>query len=324
VKIAFSVKNNEFWNEGIEKIKSDFPMHDFLMVKENSDEFYDSDLAVAVRMKSETLEKTSKLKAIFVPFAGINQFPLRDIAEKGIKLSNTHWNAPYVAERALTLSLSVLGRVVEFHDKLKQGVWGGFLAQYEENINWISLRKKKISIIGLGNIGIELARLLKPFGCDVLGFKRKTDTELPEGVNRITADLNEALEFADVIYMILPLTKNTRSIINESNKHLLKGKFLINVGRGKTVDEDTLFSLIKDNILKGAGIDVWYSYPFEKELIHPSKNPIHLLPNIVISPHCASDAYEGEAEGVRKTLENISIYLNTGEIPDLVDLNEGY
>ncbi len=324
MKTTFMVKDNEFWKKGILEIKTRFPQHEFEYMDVNYSGIICSDAVVAVHITEECIEGSGNLKVIFVPFAGVNQFPLKKIKEKNIIISNTHWNAPYVAERALALSLSLLGRVGEFHEKLKNGIWGGFLAGNPENTNWISLRNKKVAILGLGNIGSEIAKLLEPFGCVVTGFRKNADSHLPQGVAAITTDLETALRNSEIIYMTLPLTGNTRGIINESNKHLFKDKFLINIGRGKTIEEHTLFSLLKDRILKGAAIDVWYDYPFAGENKLPSKYPIHELDNVIISPHCASDAFEGESEGVKKTMENLASYIETGKVNDIANPDTGY
>ena len=94
----------------------------------------------------------------------------------------------------------------------------------------------------------------------------------------------------------------------------LKGKFLVNVGRGGIVDEEGLYRALKNGILKGAGIDVWYGYPKKGEdQRNPSKYPIHELPNVVLSPHVAGFTPRAATLNIEQTIDNIRAYLKTGK-----------
>ena len=94
----------------------------------------------------------------------------------------------------------------------------------------------------------------------------------------------------------------------------MNGKFLVNVGRGDAVDEEGLYEALKEGILRGAAIDVWYQYPKGGETTaEPSKYPIHELPNVVLSPHLAGFTPQSARLNIEQTIENIRAFLKTGK-----------
>ena len=101
----------------------------------------------------------------------------------------------------------------------------------------------------------------------------------------------------------------------------MKGKYLVNVGRGETVNEEALYNALKDGTLSGAAIDVWYNYPGKKaEPVFPSHTPIYELPNVVLSPHKSSHTVEAINAMIDDTFENIRQYILTGKPGNVVRL----
>ncbi len=292
--------------------------------KELSQEIVDSQAVVWGHPKMDILEEAKKLEVIFIPFTGVNRLPFDYLIKRGIIVSNNHGNTPIVAERAVSLALALLGRVVEFHNDMKLGDWHRNYDSSNPFDLWTSIQRKRVSILGCGGIGKNIARLLRGFNCHIIGFKRDNTTHLDE-FDKITADLEYALSSADVIFITLPLTEHTKGIINQKNVHLLKDKFIINVARGEIIQEQVLFEGLKNGIIKGAAIDCWYNYPNTKTpYVLPSKYPIHKYDNVVISPHAASHSVEGKLYQLEYTLRNIEAYVNTQMPEDVVDLKAGY
>jgi phosphoglycerate dehydrogenase-like enzyme len=242
------------------------------------------------------------------------------IKTHGIRISNVHGNARSVAERCIALALSFYGKIIDYHNDLKQFQWHGYWAKGTLSDTWESIQGKTCTVIGTGEIGKAIARYLKVFDCRTIGFKKRAVTEKPDCFDEITTDLNEALEKGELIFVTLPLTEDTRGMFSAEVLHRLKGKFLVNVGRGLIVDEEGLYRALKEGILKGSGIDTWYNYPEKGEATaKPSKYPIHELPNVILSPHLAGFTPQAAGANIEQTIENIRSYIQTGRAKFEVD-----
>jgi len=144
---------------------------------------------------------------------------------------------------------------------------------------WDTIFRRRCVILGTGAIGSALGLLLKAFHCEVIGFRLHADAPLPAGFDRVEGNLSTALEGAEIVISTLPLTAGTRGLIGEAELETMRGAFLVNVGRGEVIDEEALYMALKDGILGGAGLDVWYNYPKPGQTRGaPSRFPIHELP----------------------------------------------
>ncbi|HCZ06923.1 MAG: hypothetical protein PWP37_1626 [Thermotogota bacterium] len=326
--ILFLNRLTDYWMENIQKLKEEFPQVSIITYKdvEHPRELLSqANGVVAGHLSKEDLEKAKNLEIIFVPFAGVDMLPMREIKERNIMVSNAHGNARYVAERALTLVLALLGRVVEYHKDLEKGIWHGFAVGNAFEDRWVTLFKRRCAILGLGRIGRELARLLKAFDCTVIGFKRSEPSQPLPYVDRITTDLDQAIEATEIIFVTLPLTPETLHLIDEEILSKMKNKYLVNVGRGRVVKEKALYEALRDGVLAGAAIDVWYQYPEDKEHnVLPSRYPIHTFKNVVISPHISGIVEEAIKANAEETMENIKSWLKTGKPVNQVDPEMNY
>jgi lactate dehydrogenase-like 2-hydroxyacid dehydrogenase len=320
MNILFLNKFNDYWKDKSLKLKEEFPQIEFTATY-NPDERLDAlkkaDAVVSGRLTEDEIQQAERLKVIFVPFTGLNTFPLELIKRKNIIISNTHVNAKYVAERAVALALSLLGRVVEFHNDLKQGKWNRSI---EGEDMWTSIQNKTCAIVGLGNIGLEIAKFLKGFNCRVIGVKKNPVDKLPENVDQITYNIESAIMKSEIIFLSLPSTDKTKGLINKELLMSMNGKYIINVGRGETVDEESLYESLKNGILKGAALDVWYNYPGKKtEPVFPANKPFWELPNVVLSPHKSSHTADAINAMIDDTVENIRSYIISGTPKSVAD-----
>ncbi|SDC32210.1 2-hydroxyacid dehydrogenase [Geotoga petraea] len=326
-KILFYTHLFEDFPELIDEIRDKYSEVEFLYTEDEEelkDKIVDINAVVWGHPKESVLEIAKNLEVVFIPFTGVNKLPFEYFKERGLIVSNNHGNGIIVAERAVALSLAVMGRIVEFHNDMKEGEWHRRYGSKNPFDLWTSLQNKNVSILGTGGIGKNIARLLKGFNCNIMGYKRKINGEM-ENFDHLTDDLTTALNFGDIIYIALPLTEKTKSTINLENIELLKDKFLINVARGEIVQEEALYKGLNDGILKGAAIDSWYNYPnAEKPYELPSKYNVHRFKNIVISPHAASHSFEGKKYQLEYTIENIEYYLDNGKPKYVVNLEEKY
>jgi len=313
------------WDARIEALRSDFPQHRFLLgLKPGSPEAAELDVMLAGILPKESYLASPRLKAIFQAFTGINHLPVRELADRGVHVFNVHSNAFDVAERALALTLAFYGRIVEFHNDLAKGLWHGMWVGAGSEDRWDSLSRKTCAILGTGAIGTELALLLKAFSCKVLGWRRRTGQALPEGFDEVVGDLEEAVARAEIVFVTLPETALTVGLLTKKILASMKGKVLVNVGRGSIVDEEGLYLALKDGVLKGAAIDTWYSYPKTGKRGAPSAFPIHELPNVILSPHVGGSTNQASLRAVDVTIENIRSYLEKGRCGNEADLGAMY
>jgi len=327
MKIVFYNKLNRFWIEKIEGLRREFSRVDFITDNDRSrEEIEYADAIVSGELSADQLNRFRNLKMIFVPYAGPDGLPFDQIKTRNIKVANVHGNAPYVAERAVALALVFYGKIIDYHNDLKKFQWHGYWATGNVEDSWDSLEGRSCAVIGTGAIGRHIAKYLKAFSCQVIGFKRRPLKQAPEFFDDITLDLKSALAQSEIIFVTLPLTLDTKGLFSAEILSRMNGKFLVNVGRGGVVDEEGLYRALKDGILKGAAIDVWYVYP-QKGLstaTQPSRFPIHELPNVVLSPHLAGFTPQAARLNIEQTIENIRSYLNTGSALFEVDPESMY
>ncbi|HRR43284.1 MAG TPA: 2-hydroxyacid dehydrogenase [Mesotoga sp.] len=323
--VLFLNKFDKYWDGKLDQLRKAFPGHDFVSYLDHKDPkelLPEADVLVKGSLSKEELTKAVKLKAVFVPWTGVDGLPLNELKKRSIILANNHGNAEVVAERAIALAMAVTGRVVELHKNLEKGVWLGRPSSKE--FTWFSILERKCAILGLGQIGQKIAGFLKAFRCRINGFKKEPSGSYP-GIDFITNDIKQAVRGAELVFVALPLTSETFGIVNQEVLDAMGSAYLINISRGKVVEEKALAESLMSGKLAGAAIDVWYDYPsIDRPVTLPSRYPIHTLPNVVLSPHVGSWTTESMQAMVDETVESIGHYLLTGNPIDIVDLEKMY
>lgn len=181
------------------------------------------------------------------------------------------------AEQAVALTLAVSRRLHEFALLPQSKQWPEDVPGPTSLIA-TSLVAKQVLIVGLGGIGLKVARRLSTFGCTITGIGTRARTE--DGIKvRTRADLPELLPEADVVIVALPLTHDTTRLVDaEFISSMKDGALLVNVGRGELVDTDALVTALHAGKLR-AGLDVIDPEPM------PPDHPLWDAPNLLISPH---------------------------------------
>ncbi|MBQ8796094.1 MAG: hydroxyacid dehydrogenase [Clostridia bacterium] len=220
------------------------------------------------------VEDFKNLKAVQLTSAGYDRVPVSLFAQKGIALFNAKgvYNIP-MAEWAVLKTLEIYKSSHFFFKKQEASKW-------EKNRNLRELYGKSVLIIGVGNIGQECAKRFKAFGTKVLGADI-FDSKSPFVDEFFYMDsLNTALRLSDVVVLCLPFTEKTHHLINsETLAHFKDDAVLINISRGKVINEIDLLKALHDGKLSGVALDVFEEEPLSSE------NPLWQAERVLITPH---------------------------------------
>jgi phosphoglycerate dehydrogenase-like enzyme len=182
------------------------------------------------------------------------------------------------------------------------------------------LAGRRALVVGLGAVGGTIAKRLEGFGLEVWGARRTRAAPLPEGVTRVLplADLASVLGEVDALILACPLTSETEGLIGAAELAAMRqGALLVNVARGRVVDEPALIEALRSH-LGGAALDVAAVEPLPKE------SPLWDLPNVLISPHSASTVEAENARIVDIFLDNLARYQGGQPLLNRFDPRRGY
>ncbi|HRU73848.1 MAG TPA: 2-hydroxyacid dehydrogenase [Caldisericia bacterium] len=328
MKVLFFQNPPKNWEELLNKAKEEENFKgeiDFYFNNEMDKVINDVEVIIGGVSDGDIIKKAKNLKLIQSPYAGVDPIPFDVIREKGILVSNAHENALSVAEHGFALMLALSKSLIVHDRELRKSVWHGWLAN-EPNFE---IYGKTLGIIGLGSIGREMAKRAKAFGMKVVGTKKdinKDIDKLKDYVDEIypMEKIDEVIKKSLFIFLSVPLTKETENLISEKELSLMKDKYLINISRGRVVNEEALYNALKNGILKGAAIDVWYVYPKSGEKSYPSKYPFHELDNIIMTPHSGGFTVESLQRNWLFTFKNIIKFAKGEKIENIVNPEKQY
>ena len=226
-----------------------------------------------------------QLKVVSNYAVGFDNIVVPELTEKGVVVTNTPSDEvnESVAEHAWALMLALARRIVEADESTRRGAYKGWEPGIFLGVNMIG---KTLGIVGMGRIGEMTARRAKGFNMKVLYNKRTPDPEAEKELGVEFAELDRLYAESDFISLHVPLTDETRHMINKDAFGKMKrGVILVNTARGPVVDEGDLVDAIRDGKVGGAGLDV-----FDNE---PNINPeLVAMENVILTPHIASATWE--------------------------------
>jgi phosphoglycerate dehydrogenase-like enzyme len=236
-----------------------------------------------------------------------------------------HHNAAATAEMALSLLLAVAKRVLPFDQKMRTHDWR---PRYQKS-DTVLLEGKKALILGYGRIGKKIRGYLEALGVQVRIIKRTlTEQDSKEEAIFPPSKLWELLPETDILILALPHTDETDNLISHKELSLLpRNAILINISRGKIIDQEALFSTLKEDKIYGAGLDVWYNYPKtkgERSSTQPADYPFHELDNLVMSPHRGGKVKETEQLRMTALARSLNAAVRGEPIPNPVNIELGY
>ena len=277
----------------------------------------DADIMVGYRILPEMLAKARRLRWIQLGSAGIDHTVFPELLASDVIITNVS------GIHSHSVSEHVLGLMLAFSRRINIAVRLQMERRYDRSPIAPAadeLVGKTVGILGLGKIGLELARICKCLGMTVIGTKR-TPMEHPAYVDEILppSGLASVLDRSDFLVLVLPLTDKTQSMIGECELRLMKpSAYIINVARGQMIDEPALVSALREGRLAGAALDVFSEEPL------PPESPLYTLPNVIITPHVAG-SHRGYAEHAFQVFKtNLDAFEAGRPMINVFDRKRGY
>ena len=262
----------------------------------------DADVVVSSMLwKNDLVPRAKRLKFVQSISAGIDQYDKEVFRAHGIRLASAAGvNAHAVAEHAIALILALQRHLHTGRDNQAAKRWRGMISDIPARED--ELGGKRLLIVGLGRIGRRLAKLAKAFDLEVVAIRRdpsrgREGTDAVHGHDR----LHELLPTADIVALTCPLTSETTNLIDAKALGCMKPTaHLVNVARGRVVDEDALLRALAENRIAAAGLDVTREEPL------PATSPLWAMPNVLVTPHTAGETQRYEDGVIDLLLENLN------------------
>ncbi len=260
------------------------------------------------RWTGEMMDQFPNLKIISNYAVGFDNVDIKAATERGIVVTNTPSDevSESVAEFTWSLLLGLSRRMVETNEFAKKGLYRGW---EPEIFLGRDVYGKTLGVVGLGRIGKFVARRALGFKMNVVYSNRSQDAEAEKELGIKFLPIEEVLAQSDYVSVHVPLTDETRHLINEEKLNMMKqGSYLINTARGGIVDEMALVEALKNGKLAGAALDV-----HERE---PQMNPeLMQMENVILTPHIASATHEVREKMTQQAVDAVLKTL-AGETPE--------
>ena len=275
----------------------------------------EAEVIYGFRFPKNMIARAPKLKWVQVMSAGVDRFLDDEFRQSSVMMTNVSGiHATPISEIVLELMLMFVKQAPLCFQLKQEKRWTRFMPTI--------LRSKTVGIVGLGNIGREVARLAKAFGMRVVATRRSAkrvtraryvDILLPR------EQLPRLLSESDFVVLSLPFTSETNKLIGEEELRTMKPTaYLINIARGSIVDEEVLIRALDEHWIAGAGLDVFATEPL------PPDSRLWELPNVIFSPHIAGGMENYNVRATELFCENLRRYLSGEKLLKLVDKKKGY
>lgn len=275
----------------------------------------DAEIVYGIRLPQDLIIRAPKLKWVHVMSAGVDRFLDDDFRRSPVILTNVSGiHATPIGEFVMEQMLMFAKNALLCFDLKQKKQW----QRYSPS----TLRGKTVGIVGLGNIGREVARLSKAFGMRVIATRRSTPrAQRTRNVDLMLSrqELPRLLTESDYVVITLPYTRETDSLFGETELKAMKpSAYLINIGRGGIIDEDVLARALNENWIAGAGLDVFATEPL------PPESQLWELPNLLFSPHVSGDMEDYITHTTDIFCDNLRRYLEGKRLLNVVNKQKGY
>ena len=270
----------------------------------------------AMIVRSETkvtkkiIEAAPKLRVIGRAGVGVDNVDVEAATQRGIVVMNTPGgNTISTAELTFSMLMALARKIPQAHSSMKAGEWN------RKEFQGVELNNKTLGILGMGRIGSEVARRAIVFGMRVLAYDPYLSLSRAKALQVELVELDEIYARSDFITVHMPLSDETRGMINAvAFSKMKKGVRVLNCARGGIINEKDLFDAIKSGQVAGAALDVYETEPPPKEF------PLRNLPQVIMTPHLGASTEEAQENVGIEVAEAITDYLVHGAVRNAVNL----
>lgn len=292
----------------------------------------EANVIIGWRPWKNLLKHAHELKLYINPGTGIQHLIslFKEIKKenKDLILVNGHRNSIFIAQHVVGMLITLMNKIIPHHNWMKEGKWRTGDEQGKSTPLW----HKKVGLIGYGAINRKVHQILTGFRCNFSILRKSWNNTKEISITPVDKyEPKQILEFMkniDICIVAVPQTTKTINLICRKELEMLgKQGYLVNVARGKVINEKDLFECLQKKVISGAAIDVWYNYHPEEDEDgnkYPYSYPFHTLDNIVLSPHRAASHFD-DLERWNEVIENLKkIANNRTDFLNIVDLEAEY
>jgi D-lactate dehydrogenase len=325
MKIAFFEINEEWEKEYLKRNLRNYTISFFEdeLNKSNVEKVKDFDIIsifIYSKIDKDLISKLKKVKSIITRSTGFDHIDIRACNTHHIKVYNIpRYGSNTVAEFTFALMLAITRKIVKSNERVRQ------LNFDLDGLRGIDIKDKTLGIVGLGEIGTHVAEIAKGFGMKIIVYTAVKDMTIAKKFGLKYVDFNSLLKNSDIITFHVPLTPQTKHMINQKNINFIKkGAILINTSRGEVIETEAVINALDKKILSGVGFDVLEEEELikdERELLSKKhsrdeikaaleENILLEYDNVVITPHNAFNTDEALQRILDITIQNVKNTIN--------------
>lgn len=293
----------------------DFQIYDETSKNEIYTRVKDIDIIITSKctIDKNVIDECNKLKLVCVSATGKENIDEKYLNSKGIQVKNVvNYSSNSVAQITFSLIFQLLSKISLYNEFVTTGEYSNSNSPSCNHINFVEIAGKTIGIIGLGKIGKKIAMIAEAFGMKVVYF---STTGLNNSNSYKQVSINELFQNSDIISVNCSLTKKTENLINyDLLKKMKKSAIIINTARGKILNENDIITVLSNNLIYGAGIDVFSEEPLPHNHIYFKYNGN----NLILTPHIAWSSSEAKQNLVRGIEKNITDFLENNNEYDKI------
>ena len=308
--------------EFVDRLRRDFPQHTFLEAWDRDAIrrlLPEADVAFTPFVDSDVFASAARLRWVQSPAVGVGSLLFPALLASDVVITTARGiRARAIAEHVLGVTIALARRLPAAIRAQAAHHW----AQEElETADVRSLQSMHMGIVGLGSIGSEVAKLAAPCGFTISAIRRRVDRHRPDGIGQVWPPdrLLDLLAASDVVVIAVPHTPQTRRLLGHREIRAMKrGAFLINVARGRLVDDEALVKALQDGHLGGAALDVFTTEPLEGDSLYWD------MPNVIVTPHTSGAMQDYWTPLVALFSENLRRFERGEALLNVVDKALGY
>jgi phosphoglycerate dehydrogenase-like enzyme len=308
----------------VEQLRHDFPRHTFLDAWDRDTIrrlLPEADIAFTPFVDRDVFPSAARLRWVQSPAVGVGSLMFPELLASSVVITSAR------GIRARAIAEHVIGVTIALARQLPVAIRAQAAHRWAQNeleggaADVRTLQGQRMGIVGLGAIGLELVKIAAPFGFRITAIRRRAGGPPPEGLDAIWAPdrLLDLLAQSDVVVLAAPHTPETKRLIGRGELDRLKrGALLVNIARGKLVDDRAIVEALRDGRLGGAALDVFSEEPL------PASSPYWDLPNVIVTPHTSGAMRDYWTPLVALFSENLRRFEDRRDLLNVVDKVAGY